>query len=94
MSAPAQYTRKWHAHNDIYPLPKFTTTEHARCLTPMFSTLAASFTAIRILLTLVKFHCASLDIKGAYLQSGPCKRYVIVRPPNEWSAHAVLFGNS
>jgi hypothetical protein len=35
---------------------------------------AASFTAISILLTLAalhKFHIASLDIKSAYLQSGP-----------------------
>jgi hypothetical protein len=50
-------------------------------------TQAASFNAIRILLTLAalpKFHIASLDIKGAYLQSGPCKRYVFVRTPNEW----------
>jgi Reverse transcriptase (RNA-dependent DNA polymerase) len=50
-------------------------------------TQAPRFIAIRILLTfaaLHKFQIASLDIKGAYLQSGPCKRYVFVRPPNEW----------
>jgi hypothetical protein len=51
-------------------------------------TQAASFTAIRILLTLAalhKCHISSLDIKGAYLQSGPCKRFVFFRTPNEWA---------
>jgi hypothetical protein len=50
-------------------------------------TQVASFTAIHILIILAalyRFHVASLDIKGAYLQSGPCKRYIFVRPPNEW----------
>jgi hypothetical protein len=60
-------------------------------------TQAASFTAIRILLTLAalhKFHIASLDIKGEYLQSGLCKRYVFVRPPNEWPGALGVVWNS
>jgi hypothetical protein len=50
-------------------------------------TQAASFTAISILITLAapyNNHIASLDIKSAYLQSDPCKRYIFVWPPNEW----------
>jgi hypothetical protein len=60
-------------------------------------TQAASFTASLILLTLAalhKFHIASLDIKGAYLQSGPGKRYVFFGRPMNGPAHAVFFGNS
>jgi hypothetical protein len=50
-------------------------------------TQAASFTSIRTLLALAAIHhlhIASIDIKGAYLQSGRCKRDIFVRPPNEW----------
>ena len=50
-------------------------------------TQAASFTSIRTLLALAAIyhlHIASIDIKGAYLQSGRCRRDIFVRPPNEW----------
>jgi hypothetical protein len=50
-------------------------------------TQAASFTSIRTLLMLAAvyhLHIASIDIKGAYLQSGRCRREIFVRPPNEW----------
>jgi hypothetical protein len=50
-------------------------------------TQAASFTSIRVLLSLAAiFHLeiASIDIKGSYLQSGRCQRDIYVRPPNEW----------
>jgi hypothetical protein len=50
-------------------------------------TQAASFTSIRTLLALAaiyNLHIASIDIKGAYLQSGRCRRDIFVRPPNEW----------
>ena len=42
---------------------------------------------IRLLLSLViflGFRLATADIKGAYLQSGPIKRDIFVRPPREW----------
>ena len=48
-------------------------------------TQAASFTSIRILLSLAAIfhlHIASIDIKGAYLQSGRCQRDIYVRTPN------------
>jgi hypothetical protein len=47
---------------------------------------AASFTSISTLLSLVaiyNLHIASIDVKGAYLQSGRCRRDIFVRPPNE-----------
>jgi hypothetical protein len=49
-------------------------------------TQAASFTSIRTLLalaTIYNLHIASIDIKGAYLQSGRCRCDIFVRPPNE-----------
>ena len=42
---------------------------------------------IRLLLSLVTFlgfRLGIIDIKGAYLQSGPIKRAIYVRPPREW----------
>ena len=42
---------------------------------------------VRILLSLVTFlgfRIATADIKGAFLQSGPIKRDIYVRPPREW----------
>jgi Reverse transcriptase (RNA-dependent DNA polymerase) len=50
-------------------------------------TQAASFTSIRTLLALAAIyhlHIACIDTKGAYLQSGRCRRDIFVRPPNEW----------
>lgn len=47
----------------------------------------AQFFAIRLLLcisTLLGLRLAMADIKGAYLQSGPIKRTIYVRPPREW----------
>lgn len=47
----------------------------------------AQLTIIRLLLSLVtflNFDVKTADIKGAYLQSGPIKREVFVRPPKEW----------
>lgn len=43
---------------------------------------------IRLLLSLVTFfgfRIATADIKGAFLQSGPIKRDLYVRPPRQWS---------
>lgn len=48
---------------------------------------AAQFFAIRLVLyisTLLGFRLGMADIKGAYLQSGPIKRTIYVRPPREW----------
>lgn len=47
----------------------------------------AQFDVIRMLLAVCSFvglRLAMADIKGAYLQSGPIKREVFVRPPREW----------
>ena len=47
----------------------------------------AQLNIIRLLLSLVTFlgfRLATADIKGAYLQSGPIKRAIYVRPPREW----------
>lgn len=47
----------------------------------------AQFDVIRILLavcTFIDMRLAMADIKGAYLQSGPIKREIFVRPPREW----------
>lgn len=30
------------------------------------------------------FRIGTADIKGAFLQSGPIRRYIFVRPPREW----------
>ena len=48
---------------------------------------AAGFSVIRLLLMLtifLGFKMGILDVKGAYLQSGPCRRTIYVRPPREW----------
>lgn len=42
---------------------------------------------VRLLLSLVtflQFRIGTADIKGAFLQSGPIKRDINVRPPREW----------
>ena len=47
----------------------------------------AHFDVIRLLLCIVSllgFRLGMADIKGAYLQSGPIKRSIYVRPPREW----------
>lgn len=47
----------------------------------------AQLSIIRLLLSLVTFlgfAIKTADIKGAYLQSGPIKRDIYVRPPREW----------
>lgn len=47
----------------------------------------AQLSTIRLLLSLVTFlgfRLTTADIKGAYLQSGPVKRDIYVRPPREW----------
>jgi hypothetical protein len=49
-------------------------------------TQAASFLSIRLLLTIAalsRLSLASVDIRGAYMQSDPCPRDIYVRPPNE-----------
>lgn len=46
----------------------------------------AQFDIIRLLLSLASiflFRLSCIDIKGAYLQSGPIKRQIYVRPPRE-----------
>lgn len=48
----------------------------------------ASLSVVRLLLSLVTFlgfRIGTADIKGAYLQSGPIKRDIYVRPPRDWS---------
>lgn len=50
----------------------------------------AQFLCIRILLslaTLFKFYISSIDISAAYLQAGPLKRDVYMRPPKSWTTH-------
>ena len=47
----------------------------------------AQLFVIRLLLSIVTFlgfRLGMADIKGAYLQSGPVKREIYVRPPREW----------
>lgn len=47
---------------------------------------AAQFTVIRLLLSLaaiLRFRLAKIDVKKAYLQSGPIQRTIYVRPPRE-----------
>lgn len=47
----------------------------------------AQFDVIRLMLTILTFLPFSIglvDIKGAYLQSGPIRRDIYVRPPREW----------
>lgn len=51
----------------------------------------AQLSIIRLLLSITTFLGFSIitsDIKGAYLQSGPIKREIYVRPPKEW--HSVF----
>jgi len=48
---------------------------------------AAQFVVIRLLLsiaTLLGFRLGKIDVKKAYLQSGPITRQIFVRPPREW----------
>lgn len=48
----------------------------------------ASLFVVRLLLSLVtflQFRIGTADIKGAFLQSGPIKRDIYVRPPREWN---------
>lgn len=35
---------------------------------------------------MLNFRLATADIKGAYLESGPIRRTIYVRPPVEWSS--------
>lgn len=47
----------------------------------------AQFDVIRLLLAVTTFlgmRLAMADVKGAYLQSGPIRREIYVRPPREW----------
>ena len=47
----------------------------------------AQFDIIRILfmdVSLLGFRLGMADIEGAYLQSGPIRRTIYVRPPSEW----------
>ena len=47
----------------------------------------AQFHVIRLLLSIATFiglRLGTADISGAYLQSGPIKRTIFVRPPREW----------
>lgn len=44
---------------------------------------------VRLLLSLVTFLCfriGTADIKGAFLQIGPIRRNIYVRPPREWNS--------
>lgn len=48
----------------------------------------AQYDAIRLLLSLttfLSFRLGAADISGAYMQSGPIKRDIYVRPPREWA---------
>ena len=48
---------------------------------------------IRLLLSIVtflRFRLGMVDIKGAYLQSGPIQREIFVRPPREWQGRRGL----
>ena len=48
---------------------------------------AAQFTVIRLLLSAAAYHgfrLGKIDVKKAYLQSGPIRRQVYVRPPKEY----------
>ena len=50
---------------------------------------AAQFVIIRLLLStaaLRGFQLGKIDVKKAYLQSGPIKREIYVRPPREWNS--------
>lgn len=54
----------------------------------------ARFDVIRLLLstaTLLDFSIGCIDIKGAYLQSGPITRTIYVRPPRELGIRGVLW---
>lgn len=53
----------------------------------------AQFNCIRLLLSIAaifNFRLALADIKAAYLQSGPIKRDIYVRPPREWTGDRSL----
>ncbi len=48
----------------------------------------AQFDCIRLVLSIAaifNFRLALADLKGSYLQSGPIKRDIFVRPPKEWN---------
>lgn len=47
----------------------------------------AQFDVIRLMLslaTILSFNLGVVDVSGAYMQSGPIKRNIYVRPPREW----------
>ena len=58
---------------------------------------AAQFVVIRILLSLAAIlglRLAKIDVKKAYLQSGPISRDIYVRPPREWFTLSADDGNN